>query len=99
MKVLDFRPVDKNTLKGFFTLELPSGLLIHDMCLHEKNSKRWVSFPARPYTAKDGTEKWARIVDIPDRDRWGQFNRQALDAVAKFQPPAAETISGDEMPF
>jgi hypothetical protein len=40
----------KNTLRGFFTVAFPSGLIIRDCMLHEKNGKRWVSLPAREYT-------------------------------------------------
>lgn len=99
MKVLDFRPMNKNTLQGFFSIELTSGIVIRDMCLHKKQDKTWVSFPSRAYQDKEGNQKWARIIEIPDTERWYQFNKKALEAVAKYQPPEPDRVADEDIPF
>jgi hypothetical protein len=61
----------KNTLRGIFTLVLPSGLIISGCMLHEKNGKRWVSLHAREYTDQQGERQvvpvpFLAFVDRPD---------------------------------
>jgi hypothetical protein len=99
MRVTEFKPMQKNTLQGFFSLELTSGIVIKDMTLHRKGDKQWVSFPARPYQDKEGNQKWAKIIEIPDQERWWHFNSKALEAVAKYQPPETEKVPQDDFPF
>jgi hypothetical protein len=70
----------RNTLKGFFDLELPSGLIIHDCMLHEKNGKRWVGLPARPYQ-KDGKTEYARILGFDSAEAHARFQEEAVAAV------------------
>ena len=42
----DWRSVERNTLKGFFTLLLPSGLVLRDCSLHELGRMSGSAFPA-----------------------------------------------------
>jgi hypothetical protein len=86
----NWRPMDRNTLKGFLDITLPSGVRINDCTVHQKNEKRWVGLPARPQTNKDGTPRldpktgkqaWSASVEIPDPARRARFQRAALDAV------------------
>jgi len=75
----DFRRVEKNMLKGFFDLVLPSGLILCGCFLHFR--ERWcVGFPARPYNDKDGKETWAKIVDFNSKDARERFQEIALNA-------------------
>jgi hypothetical protein len=49
---------EKNTLRGFVTLKItPPGLVVNDVCLHEKGGRRWLSFPAKPYQDKEGKQQ------------------------------------------
>jgi hypothetical protein len=59
--VREFRPHQKNTLVGFLVLELPSGLVIRDVMLHEKGDSRWVSMPAKEYT-KNGERRISKLI-------------------------------------
>jgi hypothetical protein len=34
--------------------------------LHERDGKRWIGWPAKPYTKKDGSQSWSNIVDFVD---------------------------------
>ena len=38
----NWKPLERNTLKGFVDLTLPSGLIIHGCSLHRKNESRWM---------------------------------------------------------
>jgi hypothetical protein len=89
IQIADFRPHEKNTLKAFFTAILPSGLVFHDLMLHEKNSSRWISFPGREYKDAAGNRQYARFVEFVDRaaaDRFRDVVLEALDRYREAQP-------------
>jgi hypothetical protein len=80
----------KNTLQGFFDLELPSGLMLKDCSLHEKDGKRWIGLPGKAVVdskgchATDpntGKKLYVMIVEIRDRGRRERFQVAALAAV------------------
>jgi DNA-binding cell septation regulator SpoVG len=78
--VREWRPHVKNTLVGFASIELPSGLVIHGICLHQKGDSRWVSMPARQY--EKGSEKtWAPLVEFTTKDAREKFQRCVLEAI------------------
>ena len=98
MNVRDFKPIRKNTLLGFFTLALDSGLIIKECSLHEKEGKRWFSFPGKPQIDKDGKAMrdergkilYATIIAIEDRARSAKLQQAVLEAVA---PHLAESFA------
>jgi hypothetical protein len=85
-QILNFRALERNTLRGFFDVELPSGMVLCGCTLHEREGKRWVGLPAKPYTKDDGSQSWVKIVDFVDRARAKQFQESVLPAaVAAFE--------------
>jgi hypothetical protein len=70
----------KNTLLGFVEIETPSGLVINDVALHEKNGKHWLSMPARAYE-KNGEKSWIPYVKFKNRETTDKFQAAALPAV------------------
>jgi DNA-binding cell septation regulator SpoVG len=81
--VRDWRPHSKNTLVGFLVLELPSGLVIRDVMLHEKGDSRWVSMPAKSFE-KDGERSWVPLVEFASKEVRQAFQEQALAAVDAY---------------
>jgi DNA-binding cell septation regulator SpoVG len=75
-----WRPHAKNTLLGFCSLTLPSGLVLHDCTIHTKNGIRWVSLPARRYE-KDGKVSYSPLIDFTTSRSRQRFQALALDAV------------------
>jgi hypothetical protein len=84
IRVTNWRPCRKNTLQAFLTLNLPSGLVIHNCGLHEKNTKRWISFPARQYKKEDGSAGYKGLIEFADRAVSERFQTAALAAVDRF---------------
>jgi hypothetical protein len=80
MKAARFRPCLKNTLLGFFDLELSNGLIPRGCTLHLKNGQHWVGLPGKPYKGADGTENWANVVDFADKATRDRFQKQATAA-------------------
>ena len=79
-RISDWKAIDNNTLKGVFTLHLPSGMQIHGAMLHQKNGTRWIGLPAREYQLT-GERKFARIIEFDSKETHERFQAAALDAV------------------
>jgi hypothetical protein len=83
IRCIRFRPYQKNTLVGFADLHLVrTGIIIRDCCLHEKNDKRWISFPARSYQDKYGHTLWSPVIEFAEDATAAreQFQQQAVAA-------------------
>jgi DNA-binding cell septation regulator SpoVG len=81
--VREWRPYSKNTLIGFVSLELPSGLVLNGITLHQKGEARWVSMPAKEYQ-KDGERSWMPLVEFADRESRESFQQLALEAIDSY---------------
>lgn len=85
IQVVRFQSFQKNTLQGFLSLRMSNiGLEIRDLALHEKDGKRWVQMPAKPYE-RDGKVSWSSVLDFFDKARAAQFQRAVLAALDEFQ--------------
>jgi hypothetical protein len=92
----DWRPVTKNSLAGFCTLELnPSGLILRDCSLHERpEGRRWVALPAKPVLDSSGMHRkdpatgkplWLPVVEIKGKAERQRFQNAALAAIDKLR--------------
>lgn len=73
LETKDFKPIRRNTLRGFFTLVLASGMEIRDCTFHEMNDKCWFGFPGIPFKADDGSTKYKNIIYIQDKAKLEQL--------------------------
>ncbi len=80
MRAVNFKKFEKNTLRGFFDLELPSRMIIRGCTLHQKGDRQWVGMPGKPIKAKDGTDTWANVVDFADKEAKYRFDDLAVAA-------------------
>jgi hypothetical protein len=81
IQIADWKPHSKNTLVGFFTATLPSGLILHNLMLHEKGNSRWIAFPSREWTDPAGKRQFARFVEFIDRETSDRFRDLLLEAL------------------
>jgi hypothetical protein len=87
----DWRPLEKNTLRGFFTLALsPSGLVLRECALHAKGDKRWIGLPSKPQIDAEGRHRidpstgkkaYSPVVEITGSEARRRFQKAALEAV------------------
>lgn len=82
--VIAWKALERGSMKGFLSLSLPSGMVIHEIMLFEKEGKRWIGLPSRPFEKKDGTKAYNAIVEFPDRDRRDKFIQMALAAMDRY---------------
>ena len=85
--VTNWKAYEKNTLRGFLSLTLPSGLIIHNCTLQEKDGSRWIGLPARPYT-KDGSTSYALLIEFATKEARQPFQTMALEAVDRLMEGA-----------
>jgi hypothetical protein len=57
MRLVSWEPFVKSSLRGFAVIELPNGLLIHDVPLLYSHSKAWTALPAKPPIDGDSGHK------------------------------------------
>lgn len=92
LRVSEFRPVIKNTLRGFCVIELPSGLRIHDVAVHQRNGTEWASFPAVPqleggvHRAVDGKPQYKRVLEWTTRALTDRFSAAVCAALRREYP-------------
>ena len=87
----DWREVVKNSLQGFCVLTLsPSGIVLRDCALHERDGKRWISLPSRPQLYSEGRHRkdpatgkalWLPVVEIKGKAEREKFQAAALAAI------------------
>ena len=102
-EITDIKKLDKNTLKGSFTLVI-GPLHIEGFTCHENNGKRWIGFPAKEYFDSDGKKKYWPLLRVPDKGRYANFQRWAKAQVGEelFAPAAPDPepeIEPDDIPF
>ena len=81
--VSSWRAHQKNTLRGFLTLTLPSGLVIHDCTFHERDGSRWIGLAARQFKKEDGSIGYAPLIEFTSSESRQRFQAAALDAVLR----------------
>jgi hypothetical protein len=89
----DWTPHQRNTLQGFLTLHLPSGLSIRDCTYHKDAAgSEWVGLPSKPQLNVDGRQRrdpsgkalYTTILEIKDQVTRQRFRAAALSAVHKM---------------
>jgi hypothetical protein len=95
MIISNLKRHDRNTLRAFFDLSLPTGMILRGCTYHERNGKFWIGWPAKPCVRSDGTPytvdgkpQWSAIVDFVDaptkwrlQDEVLPLVKEALDVV------------------
>jgi len=81
IEIRNWTPQTKNTLRGFCTLRLPSGMIIERVMLHEKGDNRWISFPGREYTDEQGQKQFAGFIRFDNRAIADRFRDLVLDSL------------------
>ena len=82
--VCNWKPLEQGSLRGFLTLTLASGVVIHNCPLLEAGGRRWVGLPSRCSLTTDRKVHYEPIVEFADRKAYWQFERIALEVVEAY---------------
>jgi hypothetical protein len=87
---LEWRPCDRNTLKGFAKIKVsPWHLIMDGVAVHERDGRSWAQLPARPQIDKetgqvvrDGAKiQYAKVLEFDDREVANRFSDAVVAAV------------------
>jgi hypothetical protein len=89
--ISNWKPVQKNSLLGFFSAQMPSGMIMNEISVHSSNGKLWASPPSKPMVGRDGIAlkdengkvKYSPLIAFSDksvRDKWSDAVVRALQA-------------------
>lgn len=84
MTVSNWKPLNNRSLRGFLTLTLPSGMIIHNCHLVETGGRRWVGLPARRFLTADSRVHYEPVIEFTTRKAHRNFQQAALEAVEQF---------------
>lgn len=79
--VSNWRTFERNTLRGFFDVTLPSGMILRGCSLHEKNRGRWVGLPSTKFKKADGSFAFTPTVEFSSREAADGFRDLVLAAL------------------
>lgn len=93
IQIANWRPYQKNSLQGFFSASLPSGLIFHELMLHAREGSRWIAFPAREWKNAAGERQYARFIEFRDRESNDRFRDSVLQALDQYFASGEGTAS------
>jgi hypothetical protein len=104
IRASDWRPVERNSLRGFITLNLePSGLVLRDCTVHRtQDGREWIGLPAKPQIDRDGQHRkdpetgkslYTAVVEVQGKEAWERFQTAPLAAVRQLLGAASSRAS------
>ena len=82
--VSNWKPLKNGSLRGFLTLTLPSGLVIHNCQLLESGGQQWIGLPARRFQSANGAIHYQPIIEFASKKALNNFRGQAIRAVEGY---------------
>lgn len=99
VEILGWKPLVRNTLRGFVSIRLGAELKISDVTIHRhENGKCWASFPSKPVMLPDGTSKkgdngkaiYSPILEWTSKAAGDRFSESVIAALERAHPGASE---------
>jgi hypothetical protein len=99
-RIFDWRPLRKNSLLGFVSVELPSGMTIADVVILTGANGPWASPPAKPQIDRtgavvkgpNGKTVYLPIINFISKERRSAFSDHVIAALRLAHPDALEEL-------
>jgi hypothetical protein len=96
VRILEWRPIRKNSLLGFAKVALPSGLIVSDVTVLTSNGGPWASPPSKPMISRDGAVlkddngkiKYAPVISFASKTLRDRFSHAVIEALRHSDPEA-----------
>jgi DNA-binding cell septation regulator SpoVG len=96
IKILEWRALPKNSLRGFVKIEMPSGMILSDVAVMVGERGSWASPPAKPMIGRDGAPlkdsagkaRYSPIVEFVSKDVRDRFSAAVIEALRAAHPDA-----------
>lgn len=80
--ITNFRAYEKGSLRGFFDVTLPSGMILRGCKLFQKETgSRWIGLPSEKFTDRNGADGFRAVVEFTDCTTADKFRVEVLDAI------------------
>jgi hypothetical protein len=80
-RISNWKSFEKNALRGFFDVTLPSGMVLRRCSLFEKGEARWIGLPSTKFVKRDGTAEYTPCVEFVDRETASKFRDHVIAAL------------------
>lgn len=95
LALVGFKPMARNTLRGFADVRVGKALIIREVAIHVSHGRAWASLPSKP-VLKDGratTDERGKIRYVPmmewaDKETRDAFSDAVVAAVRERSPEA-----------
>lgn len=91
----EFRPMTRNSLRGFARVRMPSGVVFHDVAIYAKGDEAWASPPSKPAIGRDATQikrggkpVWQPVVSFASKEVRDRFSEAVIGALRVAHPGA-----------
>jgi DNA-binding cell septation regulator SpoVG len=97
-KLKAWKPHRSGALLGFCSVQLPSGMILHDLRVMSGKNGLWVAMPAQKQLDRDGQPRldangkpiYSQIVEFVDRATAERFGAMVIDLVQRAHPGALD---------
>jgi hypothetical protein len=102
MRLISWKPLIKNSLRGFSTVELPIGLKLVDCPVLVSNGATWASLPSKPVLVRRQARQAGRETATQRRHEWrshdlaDRFRQAIVGLVRERYPEALASREADE---
>ena len=94
VKILDWRPLKKNSLLGFAKIELPSGMVLLDVTILTGERGPWASPPSKPMIDREGAAlkdaagklRYSPIIEFASREIRDRWSTAVIEAMREAHP-------------
>ena len=94
MKILEWRPMRRNSLLGFVKVELPSGRILAEVAIMAGDRGEWASPPSKPLIGRDGAPmkdaggkpRYVPLVSFASKELRDRFSTSVIEALRATRP-------------
>lgn len=98
MKVVSFKPLVKGALRGFLTVELPSGIVMHECTVIAPEGRDpFIGLPSKPQIGRDGRaamrdgkRQYEPAVTTRDKATGDKLSAAIIAALLREHPDALD---------
>lgn len=98
IRILDWKPLRKNSLIGFAKIEQPSGMIISDVTILTSERGPWASPPSKPMITGDGVAmkdaagkiRYSPFIEFKSKDVRSRWSDLVIEAMRATHPEALD---------
>ncbi len=96
IRILDWKPLRRDSLLGFAKVEHPSGMVVSDVTILNGDRGPWASPPSKPMIGADGVAlkgdsgklRYSPIIEFTSREVRNRWSDAVIEAMRSAHPEA-----------